>query len=188
MADDFELNGPYPEEESNRSFMIVAGILAGLIVLSLACMGIYVLVIQPGQETRRIAQATEAAVVASEQAQMMTETAAAGRFTPTVFVVPTSTVSPQPSVTPTQVVVLPSDTPTNTNTPITQVATDPAGSQTVEAAAGGAASSTPAASPTALPATGFADEAGLPGLVLVGAVLVVVIFVSRRLRMNSAAG
>jgi len=36
---------------------------------------------------------------------------------------------------------------------------------------------------TALPQTGFADEAGIPGLVLAGLALVAVVFVARRLRM-----
>jgi len=36
-----------------------------------------------------------------------------------------------------------------------------------------------------LPRTGFADEVGLPGLVSLSLVLVVVIFLVRRLRMSS---
>jgi hypothetical protein len=39
---------------------------------------------------------------------------------------------------------------------------------------------------TALPSTGFAEEIGLQGLLLVGAALVVVVVVARRLRVGSA--
>jgi hypothetical protein len=53
-----------------------------------------------------------------------------------------------------------------------------AAQQTLDAAQ----QTTPTATPTALPATGFADEAGLPGLLLMGGALVAVLLVARRLR------
>ena len=53
------------------------------------------------------------------------------------------------------------------------------------AAAQGGGGGTPTA--TALPATGFADEVGLPGLVILALLLVVVVIVSRRLRMSATA-
>lgn len=36
---------------------------------------------------------------------------------------------------------------------------------------------------TALPTTGFADEVGLPGLLAMAAVLLIVIFLARRMRL-----
>ena len=55
---------------------------------------------------------------------------------------------------------------------------------TLDAIAG--ADLTPTA--TALPATGFADEAGVPTLLLLGCVLLVVVFIARGLRTRSATG
>ena len=38
----------------------------------------------------------------------------------------------------------------------------------------------------ALPATGFADDVGVPGLLALGAGLVAVLFIARRMRMSRA--
>jgi hypothetical protein len=55
--------------------------------------------------------------------------------------------------------------------------------QTQMAAQGGASGTgTPAVTSTALPETGFADEYGVPGLVILAIVLIGVIFLSRKLR------
>jgi LPXTG-motif cell wall-anchored protein len=50
---------------------------------------------------------------------------------------------------------------------------------------GAAAAKTPVVTSTALPQTGFAEDVGLPGLLGVAVVLVVVIFLTRRLRTAS---
>jgi hypothetical protein len=44
---------------------------------------------------------------------------------------------------------------------------------------------TPLVTSTGLPTSGFADEVGLPGMVIVAFVLVLIIFLSRRLRTTS---
>ena len=62
--------------------------------------------------------------------------------------------------------------------------------QTAEAIAGGAVTETPTPgpTPTALPTAGFADEVGLPGLLFLGVALLVVVFLSRRLRASASPG
>src|SRR3989304_5526851 len=49
MAEDFEVDGSPPEESENRTFVVAAAGLGGLIVLSLICLGLYVLVLAPRQ-------------------------------------------------------------------------------------------------------------------------------------------
>jgi hypothetical protein len=71
-----------------------------------------------------------------------------------------------------------------TNTPVVAQATvDPALATAAAQATLSALQAT--ATPTALPSTGFADEVGLPSLLLMGGALVVVIFLARRLRTRT---
>lgn len=180
MAEDFEIGAPLPEESSNRTFLMVAGVLGGLLVLSMICLGGYALVIAPRQEEARIAQATEIVQENTRVAQSLTETAQAEDASPTPepSETPTATATEEPTATPTEVVVMPTDTPfTTLSTMEVQTATA-AAQMTADAAQG----ETPTPTPTALPATGFADEAGLPGLLALGAVLVLVLVMARRMR------
>ena len=39
-----------PEEASNRTFLIAAGVLGGIVLLSIACLAVYALVIMPQRE------------------------------------------------------------------------------------------------------------------------------------------
>ena len=57
-----------PEESSNRTFLIVAGILGGIVLLSLACLAVYALVILPQQQ--RAVQASEENALATQNAQV----------------------------------------------------------------------------------------------------------------------
>ncbi len=158
-----------PEESSNRTFLIAAGILGGIVLLSIACFAAYALFILPGQRTSQQqtlnANATQNAVVAF--ALTATQQAAS---------LPTETVTP--SQTP--VVAQASSTPTPaTNTP------DPA-TATVAAALTLAAQAqlTHVPTSTALPGTGIGDQFGSgTGLVIMGVVLIAVIFLARRLRV-----
>ena len=180
MAEDFEVGSAPPEESSNRTFMFAAAAVGGLLVLSMICLGLYALVVAPRQQEARNAQATQIILDNTKMAGSLTETAAA--LNPTSTRAPTRT--PVPTVappTPTAVVVVAS--------PTVQATIDPgiatAIAQATLAAAQGGGGGTP--TPTALPSTGFADEVGLPGLVLLGVLLVVVVIVSRRLRMSTTA-
>lgn len=187
MAEDFEVNGPLPEESENRTFVLAAAGLGALLVLSMICLGLYALVIAPSQRENRNERATQIVLENTQQARSFTETALAQGITPSVTASLTPTQAPSPTTTVTQVVVLPSDTPT---VAISFATVDPqtatAIAQQTLVAGGGGGTATP--TPTALPAAGFADEVGLPGLVVMGAVLLVVVFVSRRLRMGSLTG
>lgn len=200
MADDFEVTSEPLEQGENRTFVVAAAALGALIILSLICLGVYALVLQPRQRQAAIERPTEIMLTNTAVAVGLTEAALEqiATFTP----LPTNT--PQPSATsrptntssptPTPVIVLPTDTPTRTPTPFTTLAT--VGPETATAAAqqtatalalgGGAATPTRTPTPTALPTTGFGDEVGLPGLAGLAAVFLAVIILSRRLRTRTA--
>jgi len=164
------VEAPPPEENSNRTFLIVAGILGGIVLLSLACVAAYVLFVYPStQKQQQAAIATQNAQNA-QVALALTSTAQAASF-------PTETVTPPPTDTP--VIAQVTETPNpSTSTP------DPA-TATVAAALTQAAQAQLTVVPTvkALPGTGVADQYGAPGLVIAGLVLVAVIFLARRLRV-----
>ena len=181
MAEEFDVGGPLPEESSNRTFVIAAVSLGGLLVLSMICLLVYALVLAPRQQEAR---ATEA-VLANQQntAVALTQTAAVIQKTPTRTPTETELPPEEPTTTPTMVVVLPTDTPTPFLTlPTLAPETATAAAQlTLDAAQGGGAA-TPTATATALPATGFADEVGIPALALAGGLLLAIIFIARSLR------
>jgi cytoskeletal protein RodZ len=166
-ADDLSnFDSPPPEESSNRTFLVAAGILGGIVLLSIACLAGYALLILPSQRAGQQQAATAQAVQNQQVAHALTATAAALSF-------PTATLTPLPTQTP----VIAQETAANTNTP------DPA-TATVAAALTQAAQAqlTHLPTSTALPATGIADEYGAPGLVIAGIALIAVIFLARRLR------
>lgn len=166
-ADDLSnFDAPPPEESSNRTFLVAAGILGGIVLLSIACLAGYALLILPSQRAGQEQAATAQAVQNQQVAQALTATAAALSF-------PTATATPLPTHTP----VIAQPTAANTSTP------DPA-TATVAAALTQAAQAqlTHVPTSTALPATGIADEYGAPGLVIAGMALIAVIFLARRLR------
>lgn len=166
-ADDLSnFDAPPPEESSNRTFLVAAGILGGIVLLSIACLAGYALLILPSQRAGQEQAATAQAVQNQQVAQALTATAAALSF-------PTATATPLPTRTP----VIAQPTVSNTSTP------DPA-TATVAAALTQAAQAqlTHLPTSTALPATGIADEYGAPGLVIAGMALIAVIFLARRLR------
>jgi len=167
-----------PEEASNRTFLIAAGILGGIVLLSIACLAVYALVILPQQ---RAAQQGDESALATQNAQVndaLTATQVAIGLSQT----PQATETLFPTDTP--VVAQPSAT----NTSIVAEATFTPGAVTATVGAGltqvAASTSTIIATSTALPTSGFADEVGLPGLVIAAMVLVAVIFLARRLRAN----
>jgi len=162
-----------PEESSNRTFLIAAGILGGIILLTLCLLGGYAWYTYQNQNA---AQANEANAQATQNAQIneaLTATGVAFDLSQT----PQATETPFPTDTP--VVAQ----PTATNTLEFTLTPDPA---TATVAAGltqlAASTATVVLTSTALPTSGFADEVGLPGLVIAAMVLVVVIFLARRLR------
>ena len=165
-----------PEESSNRTFLIAAGILGGIVLLSIACLAVYALVILPQQ--RAAQQTGEENALATQNAQVndaLTATGVAFDLSQTPQATNTSP--------PTETLVVAQ--PTATNTPEFTETPDPA-TETVAAGYTQLAESTTTVvlTSTALPTSGFADEVGLPGLVIAAMVLVAVIFLARRLRAS----
>jgi hypothetical protein len=165
---------------NNRTFLIAAGILGGVILLALICMAGYVLFLQPQQRSARLLQQTAQLAENTRVAAQATEAALA--------LLPSATLEPATN-TPLPTEVLASSTPVvavATNTPIILSTPDPL-TETVAAAYTQVALAqlTVVATSTALgqvPTTGFADEVGLPGLFILGIVMIVVILLARRLR------
>ena len=168
---------------SNRTFLIVAGILGGILLIALLAIAAYAVLYLPSRDTGQQTQVAEINATNTAVAEEAQLTAIAKQVTMT----PTFTATSPPTNTPTMVpsststpVLAPTNTPDGTD--------DPAATETVAAlltqqAGGGGATPIPTA--TALPDTGFADDFGVPGLVLVAGVLMVIIILSRRLRTST---
>jgi len=184
-----------PKGSNNRSFLIAVGVIAGLFLLAVIGLVGYLVLFAGPQNTAQKQQATliSAQNIATSAAATKQAFAALLALTPSATLTETATL---PS-TPTPVIVQPTDTdtpvPTDTSaasTPQAAIAQDlTARTQTVaalltQAAGGGVLTTTPGATPTALPTTGFADEVGLPGLIGLAVLLLAVIFLARRLRIG----
>jgi len=170
----------------NRSFLIIAGVLGGIMVLALLCIaGLALFRYLPGQRSAQSVNATNEAQ-ATAIALGASQTASAPRFTSTATrqptVVPTNTKAP----TNTPVIVLgPTKSPTidfvvATRDALLTQAAQPSGTPIQSTSVAPTQPTT-----TALPTTGIADELGTPGLIAAALVLVVIIFLMRRLRTAS---
>ena len=158
-----------PEEASNRTFLIAAGILGGLVLLSLCGIVGYILF---SRGTNQQAEATARAQASQQAATIqvgLTQTSAAQGLTQTAAV--TNTLPP----TNTPVIAQATATPSPTDNPAT--ATIAAGFTQLAQS-----TQTVIATSTALPNTGFVDEFGAPGLLMMAVALVAVFFLVRRLR------
>ena len=169
-----------PEESSNRTFLIVGGIMAGVVFLTLACFAVWIFVVSPRLNAQNGNQDSAIETQNAEQMMAMTSTAEALLFTPTLppTSVPTSTIANTPTTSSTPVVAM--DTPTETPTP------DPATVQALQTQLSQQMTQTAEATRgiggEGMPATGFFDEIGLPSLIVLSVALVAVIFLARRLR------
>jgi cytoskeletal protein RodZ len=178
VSSDIEEEGGTPEEASNRTFLIVAGVFGAIVVLSLICLVLFIVFkVVPGNKNNS-KEATAAAQRNLDIMKGVTETAKARSWTAT----PTEKPSPLPA-TPTPIitntpVIKPSSTPTSPNAATMEALYKMA---TETKAALGKASPTPTPKST-LGETGFADQVGVPALLGLAAVLIVVIFLARRLR------
>jgi len=167
---------------SNRTFLVVAGILGAILLIALLAIAAYALLVLPGRDTGQQTQvaainATNTAV--AEEAQL-TAIAKQITLTPTFTATlpPTKTSTPTPTNTSTPVLA-------STNTPDPGDGTVDSATETVAALLTQQAGGTLVPTATALPDTGFADDFGVPGLLLIAGVLMVVIILSRRLRASS---
>ncbi|MFO7584000.1 MAG: hypothetical protein R6W69_04645 [Anaerolineales bacterium] len=185
---EFEGEEEQPDEEEgesgNRAFVIL-GIILGIIFLcTLIGGGAYALLVLPGQQAARLDAQSTLVAVNTEAAIAVALTQEVLNFTPTLP--PTDTPTTTPTVTP-----LLADQATETPG-VGVVERDEAADATATAEAEIEALNTELASSqltvtamptvTALSDTGFADNVGLPGLIIGAMILVVVIFLARRLR------
>jgi hypothetical protein len=164
--------------------MIAVGILGGLILVSVACLGVVYLFSSNSNNTAQQAQAAAATQTAIAAKNFINQALTA---TFQASILPTATLSPTPTATPP--VSVPSATSTLVQalvptTPAAGPGTQSAATATVAAALtqAAAAQKTIMVTTTALPGTGIADEYGLPGLVVMALAFVIVILFARRLR------
>ena len=210
IDDDFSLDVPEDEEfdeggASNRTFMMVAGGIGGLILISLICLAVYALVILPRQQ----ADEANTAATQTEQAYLETVDMSLTQTSIVLSYTPTASNTPIPSNTPTATTA-PTETPVSlTSEPqddhVTATATEEGAptidprTVTVQAlltqaaqaqtqAAGQLTTSTVTPTLVYLPDTGFWDDAAgnLPMLIALVALLMIVIFMARRLRQANA--
>jgi hypothetical protein len=180
---------PPPEESGNRTFIIVGGILGALIFLTLLVGAAYVLWLGPRLTAQRNAAQATIEAENAQIAQQMTSTAEAALWTPTLPPTftpsPTQTGAPKtPTVSPTPVVAAGASAKTPTADPATLAAMQTQLSQQMTSTA--VALGTRAIGGEGMPATGFFDQVGLPGLIILTLALVVIIFLARRLRKASS--
>jgi hypothetical protein len=171
-----EIGEQPPEEDdgaSNRTFIIIAAVLGGITLIALLCTAVYAFVYLPRTRAERENAAATAYAQETLLAYESTQAAMAPTATNTKPAVDTTT-----KATPTPVLAeeeaAKTATPTIDAVQATQDALD-----TVVAAA-----QTQKPTATKLPTSGFADEVGAPALLAMAIILVVVIFLVRRLRTS----
>ena len=186
---------PPTKSSNNRGFILAVSILGGIFLLALVAVAVVVEIILPrnrAQESTRVAllgqNTTATALSLTEEAtrnfKTSTSTPVPPTLTATATPIPTHTATRKPSATATAVVAV----ATSTSSAILQ-AEDPR-TATVAAllteAAAGRLTSTASPASTALPTTGFVEDAGIPTLLGAALVLLIVIFLVRRLRASTS--
>jgi LPXTG-motif cell wall-anchored protein len=165
-----------PEEGNNRTFLLVAGILGAVLLLSLICIAVYAMVYVPRSRSQRETQVAEINAQNTEVAAISAMTIEAQQWTATPSITPEPNT---PTVTNTPVVA-PSETPA-----LDQPTVDPRTATVAALLTQQAPGFTPgAATPTVteLPDTGFVDDVGIPGMLGMALALIVVVFLARRIR------
>jgi hypothetical protein len=169
-----------PPRRGNR-FVVIAGTLGAIMLLSLVAIVIYALVILPEQEPSEPGpSAAQQTGTALAQVAQVTNTAATTRTATASAAAPTDTNTPLATNTP-----LVTSTPDPATATVNALLTQAALAQTQAVTATGGPSptpGTPTATPTALPNSGFADDIGALGLIGAAGVLLVVVILARRLR------
>ncbi|MCC7117386.1 MAG: hypothetical protein IT310_02585 [Anaerolineales bacterium] len=168
------------EESNNRTFLIVAGILGGVILITAICLGAVLFFRNFNKTTTPdpVALTATAQVQNGAISEALTATFQAS-------ILPTTTVTPLPTNTP--VVAVASETPTPD--PGALDAGNVQLTSTIAAAftQAAAAQLTIVPTTTALPNTGFLDDYGLPGMLAMTVAFVIVILLARRLRVTPAS-
>ena len=178
FSDDIDMDDDdLPEESSNRTFIIAASVLGGIILLALICVAAYAMISVPKQEESADNAVASQVALNTQVAQGLTETAEADTLAQAAASSPTAIASATASATP--VISLATETPTQTP--------DTASTGTVAAALtqAGQAILTIVPTSSALPNSGFADDVGIPGIVALTIVFIAIIFFARKLRKAS---
>ena len=179
-ADSFDDgDGNPPEESNNRTFLFIAGGLGLLVLLGLCAVAGYFLL---NRNSTQQADVTAQAQATLQQATIivgLTQNAQSKALTQAAAVTATIPPTNTPVIAQATATLSPTPNPATATvgaafTQIAQVAT----ASTVSTVTTG----TVIATATALPNTGFADDVGLPGMFALAFVLVIVIFLVRRLR------
>lgn len=209
---DFGQEGQTPEttppekKPSNRNFIIAISAIGAVFVLITIALVVVAVFVLPGQNKARQEASLQTQTANQSTAQVATAQVATEQAKKLIIVPPGNTPSPtataaQPTITP---VLASTNTPTkanpsslatattNPNAIITATATATAVADGQKATlsaqqtllANGKFTATVIATSTALPNTGFADEFGLPALLGLGAAMIMVIFLVRRLRAS----
>lgn len=169
-------DGQLPEESNNnRTFLIAAGILGGIILISIACLvGVYLFT----QNSN--AAVNEQAVAASQTAQVSSNfinNALTATFEASIL--PTATLPPSSTAVVNVATVTQTIDPNAGNAGTPAAATATVGAALTQAAI---AQLTIVPTTTALPQTGFIEDVGVPGLVVMALAFIIVILIARRLR------
>lgn len=207
---------PSEEEEGekkspNRTFVMILGIVGSILILVLIALIAIVIINRNRSAARFVEQAAQinatntaiaqlAQETASVESRQMTEKAMPPTWTPTL---PAATSTPAPTRTATAeglqesadrtatIAAFLTQVSANTAAPtitsaVQQQATSPVQQATTAVVRSATPRTTLRATSTALPTTGFADEAGLPGLFGLALALVVIIVLVRRLRLSAS--
>lgn len=169
-----------PEESgNNRTFLIAVGILGGIILLSIACI-VGIFLFSRNNQTAQQAQIDAATQTAAASSNFINQA-----LTATFQAQIQATATLPPTSTPVLNVATATNTP-DPNTPIAGVGTPAAATATVGAALTQAAIAqlTIVPTTTGLPNTGFVDDYGVPGLVVLALAFIIVIMLARRLRVS----
>jgi hypothetical protein len=198
---------PPPEESSNRTFIVLALLLGGAFIVGLIFLGLYAFVIGPRQKETRQAQA---ATVAAQNTQIAlnglmsstpnTPTPDASATALSLAQTAAANITPTPVVRASATPTVTAGTPGATLDPAALTAAAPLGAGTQTAGGGSATPKAGASkSPTPLvggltggtptpssqlPGTGFADEAGVPTLIIATLALIAVVILARRARLS----
>lgn len=182
MAQDFSNFNLGPDRNpkprsSAKPLLTVLGIFAAIVVIGAIAVAFIYFYLLPQSRQTSVDLVAQQNAAATATANMFTQEA-------NISIWATATARAKPTLTPTN-----TSTPLPTKTPI--VGTMDPRTATVAVimtqAAGARLTATYQGTAGILPKTGFADEVGLPGLVSLSLVLIVVIFLVRRLRISTQA-
>jgi hydrogenase maturation factor HypF (carbamoyltransferase family) len=184
-----------PASNGNRTFLIIAGVLGGIMVVALlSILGVALIRNISNQRAAQSLNATKAAqntaiaVSAKQTATIPTVTATrVPTFTPTNTLAPTHTpvIVLAPSKSPTVDLAIATRNALLTQAAVQTLVTKPSVTPPKSTSVMNASATPPKPTSTALPRTGIADELGTPGYIVAAFVLVAIIFIMRRLRTAS---